>query len=199
MIRFALRCEHDHEFEGWFRDGATCETQLADGAVSCPWCGSQAVSKALMTPSVVTTRSRERNQPPPDSEAERKDTASGSAMGAGAGAGGRAVGGHDGPATPPAAGDGPATGPGAALGPTRGPDPSAAYAALREAVETLRQQVEATCEDVGPRFAEEARMMHYGEAEVRPIYGEASLQDARDLTEEGIAVAPLPWIRRVRN
>ena len=47
-------------------------------------------------------------------------------------------------------------------------------------------------EDVGEQFAEEARRIHYGETERRDIYGEASLEDARELIEEGVEVAPLP-------
>lgn len=64
--------------------------------------------------------------------------------------------------------------------------------ALREAVAELHAQVAASCEDVGPRFAEEARKIHYGEAEERGIYGEATLGEAKDLVEEGVAVVPLP-------
>ena len=46
---------------------------------------------------------------------------------------------------------------------------------------------------VGPRFAEDARAMHYGEREAEAIYGEASPQEAQSLIEEGIEVAPLPF------
>jgi hypothetical protein len=62
-----------------------------------------------------------------------------------------------------------------------------AHKAMRE----LRQHVEATHENVGASFPEEVRKMHYGETEERPVYGDASLEDARDLTEEGIAILPL--------
>ena len=46
--------------------------------------------------------------------------------------------------------------------------------------------------DVGPRFAEEARRMHYGEADERPIRGQATPDEAKALHEEGIDVMPLP-------
>jgi hypothetical protein len=49
---------------------------------------------------------------------------------------------------------------------------------------------------VGERFANEARAMHYGDAEERQIYGEATLDDARELVEEGIPVAPIPSLPR---
>lgn len=46
---------------------------------------------------------------------------------------------------------------------------------------------------VGPRFAEDARAMHYGERDAEAIYGEASPQEAQRLIDEGIEVAPLPF------
>ena len=66
--------------------------------------------------------------------------------------------------------------------------------ALRKQLLELRRQVEANCDYVGPRFAEEARRIHYGERDPRGIYGESSQQEAEALAEEGIAVARLPWI-----
>jgi hypothetical protein len=65
-------------------------------------------------------------------------------------------------------------------------------AQLVEMVREMRKHVEENAEYVGDRFAEEARKMHYEEAEHRGIYGEASLDDAKALLEEGIAVHPLP-------
>lgn len=56
----------------------------------------------------------------------------------------------------------------------------------------VRREVEEKAEYVGDRFAEEARKIHYEEAEVRGIYGEATLEEARQLDEEGIEVLPLP-------
>lgn len=63
-------------------------------------------------------------------------------------------------------------------------------------VTMLRRHVETTCEDVGERFAEEARRIHYGECESRGIYGEASAAETSELRDEGIAVQPLPWFVR---
>jgi hypothetical protein len=64
-----------------------------------------------------------------------------------------------------------------------------AEAALRE----LRRRIEASAENVGRRFAAEARRIHHGEAPERAIIGEARPREARELLEEGIPVAPLPW------
>jgi hypothetical protein len=62
----------------------------------------------------------------------------------------------------------------------------------RQFMTGLRKYVEANADYVGPKFAEEARKIHYGESEDRQIYGEATLNEARELVEEGVEVAPLP-------
>ena len=64
--------------------------------------------------------------------------------------------------------------------------------ALRAAMKALRQTVIGNADYVGPRFAEEARRIHDDEAPARGIYGEASLQEARELLEDGISILPLP-------
>jgi len=69
-------------------------------------------------------------------------------------------------------------------------------AQIRKALVEFRRHVEANCENVGPRFAEEARRIHYGESERRGIYGEASSEDARGLAEEGIEFGRIPWPAR---
>ena len=56
----------------------------------------------------------------------------------------------------------------------------------------VRDYVHANFENAGRDFPEEARKIHYGEAEERPIYGEASPKEARELAEEGVGIAPLP-------
>jgi hypothetical protein len=60
----------------------------------------------------------------------------------------------------------------------------------------LRGLIEANCEDVGSRFAEEARRIHFGEKEARGIYGEASSEEAAALREDGISYQVLPWWQR---
>ncbi len=72
----------------------------------------------------------------------------------------------------------------------------------REALAQLRalvQKVRANAEDVGERFAEEARKIHYGEAEERGIYGRASAGDIRSLAEEGVPIMPLPVLPEDQN
>ena len=63
---------------------------------------------------------------------------------------------------------------------------------MRQFMTGLRKHVMETAENVGSNFPEEARKIHYGEIEERPIYGEASVKDAIELVEEGVNVAPLP-------
>jgi hypothetical protein len=63
---------------------------------------------------------------------------------------------------------------------------------LVEAVRKLRRHVEENADYVGDEFPEEARRIHYKEVKPRGIYGEASLDEAKALLEEGIEVHPLP-------
>ena len=68
-------------------------------------------------------------------------------------------------------------------------------AKLRE----LRDHVLKNADDVGKKFPEEARKMHYGDVEQRAIYGEATAEEARSLVDEGIEVAALPVLPGDRN
>lgn len=65
-------------------------------------------------------------------------------------------------------------------------------AKLAKMMAEFRTHVETTHDYVGDQFPEEARKMHYGETEHRDIYGEASLDDAKELVDEGVPVAPIP-------
>jgi hypothetical protein len=59
---------------------------------------------------------------------------------------------------------------------------------------SLRRAIETGCEDVGERFAEEARKIHYGEADARGIYGNTSTEEAEKLADEGVEFARIPWV-----
>ena len=67
------------------------------------------------------------------------------------------------------------------------------------AMRKLRKSVEDNAEYVGPKFAEEARRIHYKEAEEKGIYGEASTDEVKELTEEGIDIYPLPVLPEDQN
>ncbi len=56
----------------------------------------------------------------------------------------------------------------------------------------FRKQVEKTCEYVGDDFADEARKIHYGESEMRGIYGETTIKETEELLDEGIDILPIP-------
>jgi len=70
---------------------------------------------------------------------------------------------------------------------------------LRAKLKELRDHIVKTADNVGERFPNEARKMHYGDIEHRPIYGEASSDEARALIEEGVEVTPLPVLPDDRN
>lgn len=128
MIRYDLVCDRAHGFDAWFGSAAAFDRQAAAGQVSCPDCGSTAVTKALMAPAVSTRE-----------------------------------------------------------------------AARDAALARLRAEVEKNSDYVGLRFAAEARAIHEGRAPERSIYGEARLDEARALIEEGVPVAPLPFIPKART
>jgi len=70
---------------------------------------------------------------------------------------------------------------------------------LRAKLKELRDHIVKNADNVGERFPNEARKMHYGDIEHRPIYGEASPDEARSLIEEGVEVSPLPVLPDDRN
>ena len=70
---------------------------------------------------------------------------------------------------------------------------------LRAKLKELRDHIVKNADNVGERFPEEARKMHYGDIEHRAIYGEASAEEAKSLIEEGVEVGSLPVLRDNRN
>ena len=70
---------------------------------------------------------------------------------------------------------------------------------FRAKLKELRDHLTANADNVGKKFPEEARKMHYGETEHRSIFGEASPQDAKELHDEGIEFHPLPVLPDERN
>lgn len=64
MIRYALACEHGHEFEGWFSASSDFDDQKARGLLECPVCGAQEVRKQIMAPAVAGTKRNTPDLPP---------------------------------------------------------------------------------------------------------------------------------------
>jgi hypothetical protein len=160
MITFDLACDQGHRFEGWFRNREDFDTQLAAGLVSCPLCGSHEVEKKLSAVSVHVGRRSAPTLPP------RPPRPPGDAATAGGDTGD--------------AGDTPAGVPAAAV-----PQfPSAPQA--KPFFQALSQFIETHFEDVGSRFAEEARKVDSGETEVRNIRGTTTPQEEEELREDGV-------------
>lgn len=70
---------------------------------------------------------------------------------------------------------------------------------LRAMMSEMREKIMAVTDDVGDRFAREARAMAEGETEERPIRGQATAKEWRELLEDGIGVLPLPDLPDERN
>ena len=195
MIRYALECACGERFEAWFRNASGCDSQLSAGAVNCPACAGTDVSKALMAPAVP------KKDLSPASERERLSTQDSERAEVG------------GPGASPAHGRGASERTAADAAPkTAGADADmnagrgehramAAFAAaqIEEKLRALRAHIEKTAEPVGKNFAKEARAIHEGDAEERAIYGEATREEAQELLEDGVPVAPIPWIDKRDN
>jgi hypothetical protein len=69
MIRYALLCEHGHEFEGWFGASADFDDQRSRGLLECPVCASKAVRKAIMAPAVAGTKKKGQDITPAQGQA----------------------------------------------------------------------------------------------------------------------------------
>jgi hypothetical protein len=137
MIRFSLHCDKDHEFEGWFRSNDDFDSQVEKGLVSCPSCNSRNVGKALMAPSVSTSKKKEKI--------------------------------------------------------------AIAMSQMAREMKEMVKKVRESADYVGTEFAEQARKIHFGEAEARGIYGEATHEDVEALLEDGVDVMPLPVFPEDRN
>jgi len=174
LIRYALTCEFTHDFEGWFRNSEDFETQKARGLISCPVCSSSDIQKKLMAPAVSTSRAK---------EALAESQPAGPLQSSPGGEGGI-----------PAADAGTRVVQQAALMPQ-----DVRQKEVIEALKTLRKRMVEASDYVGRDFPEEARRMHYGEAEERNIYGESSLEDAKALLDEGIDILPLPVLPDEKN
>lgn len=147
MIVLNLSCDHEHLFEGWFASSAAYDEQRERGLVSCPVCGSTAISRLPSAPYVNTRASA--------------------------------------PVPVPRAGSQAAAG-------TARPASAAPDADVVAAAMAMLRRLGRESEDVGDRFADEARRIHHGESEARNIRGRATRDDVGELIDEGIAVLPLP-------
>ena len=185
MILYSLVCDQKHTFDSWFRNSTAYDRMAEAGVLSCPLCGSSHVSKALTAP-YVSTRGRLR-------ERERSFDADGSGTNETVkdGYGGTSVGSSGKTADSVADGSGSGMPEGSGQGDVQ--ILTDGDRARRQVVSCVRRLVRDHCDYVGTKFAEEARKMHYGESEPRPIYGEASLQESQKLQDEGVSFVCLPF------
>jgi hypothetical protein len=178
MIRYALRCERSHTFESWFQDSSSFEKQAKRGLVTCPMCDSVKVEKSIMAPQI----------PRKGRTAEQRATEERTV---------RAVARQKKQKAEAAATPAPTEVPAAT------PSPESLMMAqdseFRTKLKELRDHIKANADNVGEQFPEQARKMHYGEIEHRPIYGDASPTEAKALIEEGVDVLPLPVLPEDRN
>jgi hypothetical protein len=176
MLVVDLHCAHGHHFEGWFASADDLASQKARGLLSCPVCGDADVTRRPSAPHLNTSHLKDKPEP-----------AGRCAPQSGPGPAGREPE-RGGAAVMQAAPSAPA--PAAAGG-------SAEQAAqMMEALQSLylkavRHVVEHT-EDVGERFAQEARSIHHGDAPERAIRGQASAEEKEALRDEGIDFMTLP-------
>ena len=182
MIRYQLRCSRGHGFEGWFKNSDAYARDVEE--LDCPICGDRTIEKAIMAPAVLQRTARPGAEDAPLPPAASDGAADGAAAPAAAGTAVSADAGG------PASAEGASPVAAVAAAPT-GPDQLQLAKAML-LMRKLRAHVEANFDHVGKRFAEEARKIHYAEAEPRGIYGEASREEVERLEDEGIAVAPLP-------
>jgi hypothetical protein len=169
-----LQCQQAHSFEGWFASEDDFQSQLVRGLVQCPICSDASIVKKLSAPRLnlmaVRDSANAKQQQKADSTPQGSDN--------------RAV------STAAAASALPATQPGsdahrAALqAMVQDPQFQAAYL-------NMARSIVANTEDVGTQFAQEARKMHYGEANERAIRGHATRDETLELLDEGIDVLPL--------
>lgn len=159
-----LHCALGHGFEGWFGSEADFLRQQGQGLISCPLCADATITRLPSAPRLNLSGARA-----PQAEA----------------------------AAAPATEDQPRsiTSPGCAAqvqSPPQSTQREAMPAALQAQWLQAVQQVLRNTEDVGERFPEEARRIHYGETAQRGIRGQASAQERAALADEGIEVMALP-------
>ncbi len=167
MIVFDLECRTGgHRFEGWFGSSDDFASQQARGLVSCPQCLSADVLKAPMAPHLA----RKGNQVgvPALAAAAQAERALPPTV-----------------AAPPAK---IARGSAPSGAPTIVPPEAAAM--MQAFIRMQAEALKASCW-VGEKFADDARAMHYGDKDHAIIHGQATAQEAHDLLEEGIEIAPI--------
>ena len=158
-----LQCRLGHSFEGWFGSQADYDAQRERSLVTCPVCNDSEITKMLSAPRLNLGHG---------AAPEPKQVEGSTAAGAGSSPSGPADAASAAPALPDVAPE--------------------ALQHMQAALMNMVRHVMANTEDVGPKFAEEARKIHYGEREARHIRGQATRDETEALIDEGIDVMALP-------
>ncbi|MGN6652918.1 DUF1178 family protein [Trinickia sp.] len=157
-----LQCPLGHRFEGWFGSDGDFESQLSRKLIECPICSATEVSRMPSAPRLNLSGATRTRQ----GGAQARD--------------------EQGPQGPQ----------GAQAGEGRQPEGVAQVAQRAREFEAMAlrmlREVVGNAENVGDRFAEEARRIHYNEAPARSIRGVTTPEDARALVDEGIEVMAVP-------
>ncbi len=162
---FDLQCSNSHIFEGWFGSHEDYDSQQARGLVTCPVCHSDTITKRLSAPRLNVghfSASQIAAESGSDSSSEGAPSSSSTALSAAVQQAQSVV----------------------AASPELAQIQAAVMVQMREFIRKT--------ENVGDRFADEARKIHEGESEERPIRGTATLEERESLAEDGIAVVALP-------
>ena len=179
MIKYQLICDKKHEFEGWFQDSAAYDEQIENGLLRCPLCDSNQVKRALMTPNLSSPKRRKSITPSTaDQLSNSQPAASVSASSV------------SGPPVSSTAGHADSSG----SSPVMQDEQVQAFGAALAELRQLRQKIIKDCRNVGENFAEEARKIHYGEAEPEGIYGQTTQEEREALDDEGIEIFDMPWV-----
>lgn len=172
MLVVDLHCAHGHHFEGWFASYDDLVSQQARGLVSCPVCGDHEVVRRPSAPHLNVSHLKAESVPSAGRGRLHPPSAKGTAPPSGSGAG-------TGPAVRAAEDE-------------VAQNADAALQALQAAYLQVVRHVVTHTEDVGERFADEARSIHHGDAPERAIRGQTSPEEREALREEGIDVMSLP-------
>lgn len=164
-----LQCAAMHTFEGWFGSEEDYQSQRERDLVACPLCANTEVRKLPSAPRLNLGAAEPRSGQQTPQAALPVTT---------------------GVEAPQA--NVPAVTPAETVASSLAHVHPEAAEMVQEAWMKMVKHVIANTDDVGQNFAEEARKMHYGEAQTRNIRGQASMEETQELLEEGIEVLPLP-------
>ncbi len=180
MLVVDLSCPHGHRFEGWFASADDLASQQARGLVSCPVCGDLHVQRLPSAPHLNVSHHEERVPADNRTRGESGELAGSRMANEMAQLAQVARGGHVAHGAHPERGQG-------GSGGGHGDEAQALQAMYWSAVRHVLQHTE----DVGERFASDARAMHHGELPAKPIRGQLDEQEREALKDEGIEVMTL--------